>query len=286
MGPINLALLKLFEADQKYREAQAKYDAAARDVRIQNRRVSDLFTALQGSQLQLKEQQTKVSTMELDIKIREEHIEKLRVQQQTTKNSKEYQSFLVQISTEKVDKTKAEDELLKTMGLVEQLQQETVQAAAALAAETQKLDQMTQQITERLALLQKGVDTSKPARDAAFETIPHSARDMFERLAERFDGEAMAPISRPDKRVEEYACGACNMSMAVDLYNRLHTRDEVMTCPSCRRLLYIPDDLPPTEAIKQRKKTKKQQELEERRSEPAPAAEENSSSADQPTSQA
>ena len=63
----------------------------------------------------------------------------------------------------------------------------------------------------------------------------------------------MSAISRPKPKREEYVCTACNMDLVVDLYNRLHTRDEVVFCPSCRRMLYIPDDLPPEMAINKKK---------------------------------
>jgi hypothetical protein len=75
---------------------------------------------------------------------------------------------------------------------------------------------------------------------------------MFDRMSERFDGEAMSAIAKPDRRREEYVCTACNMDLVVDVYNKLHSRDELVFCPSCRRILYIPDDLPPEVAIKGR----------------------------------
>jgi hypothetical protein len=71
-------------------------------------------------------------------------------------------------------------------------------------------------------------------------------------MSDRFDGEAMSAISKPDRRREEYVCTACNMDLVVDVYNKLHSRDELVFCPSCRRILYIPDDLPPEVAIKVR----------------------------------
>ena len=73
--------------------------------------------------------------------------------------------------------------------------------------------------------------------------------EQFNRLAERYDGEAMASITKPHPRREEYSCSACNMDIVPDIYNRLHSRDAVVHCPSCRRMLFIPDDLPPELAI-------------------------------------
>jgi hypothetical protein len=39
------------------------------------------------------------------------------------------------------------------------------------------------------------------------------------------------------------------MDLVTDVYNKLHSRDELVFCPSCRRILYIPEDLPPQAAI-------------------------------------
>jgi hypothetical protein len=39
------------------------------------------------------------------------------------------------------------------------------------------------------------------------------------------------------------------MSLVVDIYNRLHSRDELVTCTSCGRMLFIPEDLPPDVAV-------------------------------------
>ncbi len=79
----------------------------------------------------------------------------------------------------------------------------------------------------------------------------------FERLGDTFDGEALAPIGHIDRKEEGYFCTACNMELVVDVYNRLRTRDEVVTCPGCGRLLYIPDDLTPEVAVRQKKTVKK-----------------------------
>ena len=256
MGPTNQALVRLFNADQKYRQAQARHDAASRGVRVQERKVTELQAKLDEATTQLKELQAKTANTELDIKSREAHIERLRSQQQTAKNNKEYQAFLIEINTQKVDKSKVEDELLKLMESAEKLQAEVKQLSVQVETERQKMNQMRDEITARLTALTAEVDSLKPARDEAAAAVPARSLEAFERLCERFDGEAMAAIEKPDKRVEEYACSACNMSMAVDIYNRLHSRDEAMFCPSCRRLLFIPDDMTPETALNQKKRKK------------------------------
>jgi uncharacterized protein len=256
MGPTNIALVKLFHADQQLRAAQARLEAASKDVRIQERRVSDLAEKQKLAHSRLVESQSSSKQVELDLKTREAHIEKLRLQQQNAHNNKEYQAFLVEINTEKVDKGKIEDELIKFMEQVEKGQAEVKDLTAQLDAERGKLETLKHGIGGKLQALGDEIEALRPARDEAVSAVPLKARDAFERLAERHDGEALSAITKPDRRREEYVCGACNMELVVDVYNKLHSRDEMLFCPSCRRILYIPEDLPPETAVHKKKPTK------------------------------
>jgi predicted nucleic acid-binding Zn-ribbon protein len=249
MGPTNIALVKLFKADQALREAQARLHAAARNVRVQERKVAELSEKLKLAQTKLKEQQAQAGQLDLDLKTRDAHIERLRTQQQTAKNNKEYQAFLVEINTAKVDRNKVEDETLKVLEAVERGQNEAGAMQLQLEAEQKKLAQLQAESGDAVAQLTAEVEALQPARDAAAEAAPLRARDAFERLSERFEGEAMSHIAKPDRRREEYVCSACNMSLVADVYNKLHSRDDLVVCPSCGRILYIPEDLPPETAI-------------------------------------
>lgn len=252
MGPTNIALVRYYKADQALREAQGRYDAAARSVRIQERRLADLNEKLRLAQGTLQTHQLKQGELDLDIKTRDARIDRLRGQQQEAKNHKEYQAFLTEINTEKIDKAKTEDESLKVMQLVENSQREVADLQAQIGGETKKTEEIRQQLSARLAQLQGEVDALKPAVEDAKKGVTPKAMAAYERLADRFEGEALAPVGKPDRRREEYNCGSCHMGLVVDVYNRLHTRDDLVTCPNCHRLLYIPDDLPPEEAIKKR----------------------------------
>ncbi len=254
MGPTNIALVKLFEADKRLREAQNNLENASRSVRLAERRVKDLTERVSASQVQLRQQQAQYARTDLEIKTLESHIEKLRAQQQSAKNHKEYQAFLTEINTRKIDKGKLEDEALNAMGQVEKSQKELADLTAQLEGENRKLGEIRQQLSGRLAELQAEVDRLQPQRDEAAKALPASALNMFDRLAKHHEGEALAAVTRPSRRVEEYSCGACHMGLVVNIYNRLHSRDELVTCPNCHRLLYIPEELPIEAAIIKRER--------------------------------
>lgn len=256
MGPTNVALVKLFQAESQLREAQGRLDAVTKGVRIQDRKVHDLSEKLRLAQSQLKENQSHAGTVEVDLKSRDAHIEKLRTQQQNAKTNKEYQTFLIEINTQKVDKGKIEEELLKLMEAVEKGQADVKEMSAVLEAEQTKLAGMKAQINDQTAALTEEIDSLKATRQQVAAAVPAKARELFDRLADRLEGEALSALSKPDRRREEYVCTACNMDLVVDVYNKLHTRDDLVFCPSCRRILYIPEDLPPETAVHKKKPSK------------------------------
>lgn len=256
MGPTNLSLVKLFEADQALRDAQRRYDAAARNVRIQERKVKDLQTRHADAVTRRQQGQAHAATLEVDLKARDAHIEKLRDQQQNSRNNREYQALLLEINTQKIDRNKVEDAAIKAMEEVEKTEAEVNDLASQLEHETSRLEAMRSEISDRLAELQAEIDRLQPQRDAAAAEVPPTAAAAFDRLAERYEGEALAALTRTHPRREEYACTACNMDVVTDVYNRLHTRDELVACPSCGRLLYIPEDLTPDQAINKKKPAK------------------------------
>src|SRR5258706_8474613 len=101
MGPTNIALVKLLRADTALRDAQERYEGAAKAVKSQERRLADLHERLKLAQATLRDQQAKGGGLELDVRTRDARIDRLRTQQQTAKNNKEYQTFLTEINTEK-----------------------------------------------------------------------------------------------------------------------------------------------------------------------------------------
>jgi predicted nucleic acid-binding Zn-ribbon protein len=256
MGPTNVALVRLFRADMELREAQNRLDEAGKNVRLQERRVADLEAKLKDAQNRHKLSQSRAGQLDLDMRSRDAHIEKLRNQQQTAKNNKEYQAFLVEINTAKVDRSKVEDEAVRVMGDNEKGAQEVAALTTALEGERSKLATIRSQLAETIAKHQAEVDSLKPARQEAESKIPANVADKFNRLADRYEGDALSPLARPDRRREEYLCTSCNMELAIDIYNKLHSRDEVVFCPSCQRILYIPEDLTPEAAISGAKATR------------------------------
>jgi hypothetical protein len=213
---------------------------------VQERRVHDLLERQKAGNQQFRQFQARSAAIDVDLKARDAKIEKYRQQQQNAKNNKEYQAFLVEINTAKLDRGKVEEDALKVVGQLEQAQKDLAIIATQLQAEQARLVEMKANISDRLAALQAEIEQVRPARDSAAEEVKRlsdKALQVYERLAERYDGEAVAPIAQPDPRREAYDCTACNMELVTDVYNKLKTRDDLTFCPNCGRILYVPIEL-------------------------------------------
>jgi predicted nucleic acid-binding Zn-ribbon protein len=77
-------------------------------------------------------------------------------------------------------------------------------------------------------------ETSK--REAVFVTLPAQLAAVYNRLAQRSrDGIAVAAVLKG-------ACSACFMSLRPQMQVNVRKGDEIITCESCSRILYIPSE--------------------------------------------
>jgi predicted nucleic acid-binding Zn-ribbon protein len=76
-------------------------------------------------------------------------------------------------------------------------------------------------------------------REQAAEAVGPENLHAFERACERHEGEAMGVVERVHPRRSEYICTGCHMSVPLEHINALQTRDEVMLCPNCARILCL-----------------------------------------------
>ena len=257
MGPTNQALLRLFHADGELRRAQDDLDKATRGVRVQKKRAELALQALTETHNRVQQLKAKNMEVEGDLKYRHEHIEHLRLQQQEATNNRQYQALLTQINAQKAEKDRIEEEGVARTGEIEDLQKQEAEQREAAKQEDEKAKKAEADIEGRTKELQAVIDDLQPKRDAAAAEVSDGLVSSYERLADNYDGEAMAPIGHIEGKEERYYCTACNMELVVDVYNRLKTRDDVVTCPGCGRMLYIPEELTPEMAVRQKKKPAK-----------------------------
>jgi hypothetical protein len=102
--------------------------------------------------------------------------------------------------------------------------------AAEAAAERKELENRAKATDREIAKLEKD-------RGGLCEGVDRQLMDQYDFIRERRQGVALAPVSQG-------TCLACHMQLPPQQFNELQRLDKVMSCPSCRRIIYWQDAEP------------------------------------------
>ena len=239
MGPILSSLITLQGVEGELRKTQKKLKFIRQGVLKQQHLITQLQNALNAKREEIKLTRMQHDKLELELRVREDGITKSRVALNQARTNKDYSAILTRINTQKADKSKLEDQILNLMGQIDTDQAALREIESNIETNQQKLDELEQQGQEKQQVEQKVLDDLLKQRQEASESVPGEQRDLFDRLAERYDGEVLAKIEPSEKRRSEQTCGGCFMSIPLEIVNALMSRDDVQTCANCGRILVL-----------------------------------------------
>lgn len=238
MGATIEALHRLQEIELQIAEIRRGIERKARQCRRQEKLITDIDAEIRAQRDQLHTAQKDADALDLQAKSGEEEINKYRSALNTSKTNKEYSAVLTQLNTLKADNSKVEERVLTLLSAIDEKKKKIQEIEADREKEEEKLTsfrdaarQVEEKSRDRLTRLQA-------ERDRASEAVPAKVLEMFERVAGKNDGEAMAMVVRTHPKRQEYACDGCNMSITIEQVNTILSRDEAVLCNVCGRILY------------------------------------------------
>ena len=193
MGPTNVALVKLFQADQQLREAKQRLDATTKNVRVQERRVPTISPTHRSRPTKRSRSSSPAGTSTWTSRRATRTSRSSAPSSSKAKNNKEYQAFLIEINTGKVDRNKVEDEAMKIDGNRRKVAAELKELTAQLEGEQAKLAQMQTDIGAKVAAASGG-DRIDQARARGTRRRPCRPRHWRRLIGwpSALDGEAMS----------------------------------------------------------------------------------------------
>jgi hypothetical protein len=239
MGPILHGLIKLQSVENRLRAAKAKLSRSRRSVIIQENQVRSLQNALEAKKEELQLTKVQSGRLELELKIRDEEVSKLRAALNTAKSNKEYAAVLTQLNTTRADNSKLETQILELMKAVETDETECQSIHRQIEDQKQLLEQTRKTSDASAAEYEAEIAKIQVEWNEAAKTIPPEPLKVFKRVAETYDGEAVAQVEEQEGRHAAYSCGGCFMGITAESVNLLITRDEIIRCPNCTRILVL-----------------------------------------------
>jgi hypothetical protein len=225
-------------------------DLQAVDVRLNDvrarlavfpKRLAEVNARVEAARVQLaraKEALTKSlkdrKTFEMDVEQWKEKVRKYRDQTGSVKTNEAYKALLHEIEMAEKEIGAAEDRLLERMVAGEDFVRQ-VKTAEKTRAETEAAAKTAQQaISAEYAAAEKQRLALEAERKNAVADVPEDLLDMYQKLANRHGGIALAEVR------EDESCSMCRVRVRPHTYQLLRdpTNEQIFHCETCTRILY------------------------------------------------
>jgi len=243
MGPVLNGLIKLQSVENRLRVEKAKLTRCRRNVIIQENQIRTLQNALEAKKEEVQLSKIQFDRLELELKSRDEQIARLRASLNTAKTNKEYAAVLTQLNTTKADNSKIETQSLELLKNIEADEAECEEIQKQMDEQKQQLEGIRTEAETLAGKYQTEIEKVQAEWDQVAQTIPEKLLEIFKRVTETYDGQAVAVIEQQDGKEGAYSCGGCFMGLTAECVNLLMTKDDIIRCPNCTRILVLGDAL-------------------------------------------
>ena len=197
--------------------------------------IADLAAAAEAAAAERRAAERQIADEQERLKHYQQQIGLVRTQ-------REYAALLQEIDTAKSQIRSFEEQAYQAMEQNEQAQQQLAAAQQAFV-----------ELEERYAVEQAKWEAEKPAvaREVAQERervaflrseLPAPTVARFQRLHDRFRGQALAAIRRLDRGgrgPEIWACGICNYRVRPQVVVEIRNQGSLLECDACKRIFYL-----------------------------------------------
>jgi predicted nucleic acid-binding Zn-ribbon protein len=239
MGPVLNGLTKLQSVENRLRAAKAKLARSRRSIVLQENQIRSLQSALEAKKEEVQLTKLQSDRLELELKTRDQEVSKLRASLNAAKTNKEYAAVLTQLNTTRADNSKIENQILDLMKAVEADEQECDTIREQIEEQKQTLEQTRKKVENSATKYEAEIKEIQAEWDDVAKSIPRRALEIFGRVAETYDGEAVVRIGEQEGRTAAYSCGGCFMGVPAESVNLLMTKDDIIRCPNCTRILVL-----------------------------------------------
>ena len=239
MGPVLDGLVKLQSVENRLRAEKAKLTRCRRNVVIQENLIRSLQNALEAKKEEVLLTKVQFDRLELELKSRDASIAKLRASLNSARTNKEYAAVLTQLNTTKADNSKIEAQSLELLKDIEADEAECEDIQKQIDEQKETLEKTRKESEALAGKYQAEIDKIQTEWDEVAQAIPDDSLDQFKRVAETYDGQAVAVVEQQQGTKGAYSCGGCFMGITAESVNLLMTKDDLIRCPNCTRILVL-----------------------------------------------
>jgi predicted nucleic acid-binding Zn-ribbon protein len=192
---------------------------------------------LDAAKLRVKQIESERKQRDLEIEAKKSQIEKYLNQQLLTRKNEEYKALTHEIEMAKEVIFKIEDAEIVLMEQAEAAQKEVARATTEAAAAKKLLDDQIGKLDQREVNLKKELGELQGSRVQLASAVDESTRNRYDRIFKSKGENVVVGI-------EHSSCGGCHMKLPAQILVSCQAQaSEIVTCPSCGRILYFTRDM-------------------------------------------
>jgi uncharacterized protein len=229
-------LLILQDRDRKIVRVTAELAHIGPERESLKAKAASTQSSLEAAKQRVKQIESERKQRDLEIEAKKAQIEKYLNQQLQTRKNEEYKALTHEIEMAKEVIFKIEDAEIVLMEQAEAAQKEVARATAEAAAAKKLVDDQIGQLNSREENLKKEFAELTAGRAALAAAVDDSTRNRYERIFKSKGENVVVGI-------EHSACGGCHMKLPTQIVTSCRGAAELITCPSCGRILYYARDM-------------------------------------------
>lgn len=224
-------LRKLQSIDNKIQELNRKKETILKRIENKEAQIEDAKALLEKRLEEAKNFQKKIDSKYLDLQCIEDQIKKFRSQLLQIKNNKEYSALLSEIGGKEADKSLLEDEILNMMSELEGMNAAEKELKQGIERLERELAELKLEVEGELAAIDRDIKDTQAQWKEIAQQVDEKSFAQYRRLIEK-DGLAVVEVSGE-------ACGGCFMHITPQTLNQLLSRQELIFCQNCGKILYL-----------------------------------------------
>ena len=230
---IDLArVITLQQLDSGTHEAERRLAEQPEREKAFEQRLEAASTRLASARERLADNQNARRATEKDVAMQQGRLSKFRDQLMEVKTNREYQAMQHEIEVAQNEVKALEEKVLERMLEADELSAAVKQAEAELTAEQKGVAADRQTMSSEHEALEKDLQRIAGERAALVAAIDRHVLDIFELVARRRNGVAVA-------EARDGVCAICHVRLRPQVFNTIRGNDEIIQCDSCQRIMYF-----------------------------------------------
>ncbi|CAA6806980.1 MAG: FIG137478: Hypothetical protein [uncultured Campylobacterales bacterium] len=228
-------LVELSSIDKEMSSYNPKIEEANKELEISAKNFDEISNQIQKLEDSNKDLLVKISKNESYIDELGEKLEKKKVQSASLKTEKEIQSINIEIDIAKEQINFANEEIARFENYIESNAKEV----ETLKEQVQGIEDEFKNKEKETARILEDIEKSKAQiqtkRDKIKSDVNVKVFSFYESIRKWAGDSAIVPVKRK-------ACYGCHLVINEQTYSAVLLSDELITCQSCGRIIYLPEE--------------------------------------------